>query len=124
MLDIANMSEEDKLFNFMSGLQPWAQAELRRQGIKVVQTAMAAADNLVNFKYNNPCPSTTFKKIPDGKGKGKETSPRRWKKFDGGKKDGGFKQSSTYVPKTGYYICQGPHVAYVFPCDNWYQIEL
>ena len=24
MLDIKNMSEEDKLFNFMSGLQPWA----------------------------------------------------------------------------------------------------
>ncbi|KAI9168920.1 hypothetical protein LWI28_003980 [Acer negundo] len=30
MLDIQNMSEEDKLFNFMSGLQKWAQAELRR----------------------------------------------------------------------------------------------
>ena len=30
MLDIKNMSEEDKLFNFMSGLQPWAQLELKR----------------------------------------------------------------------------------------------
>ena len=27
MLDIKNMSEEDKLFNFMSGLQGWAQTE-------------------------------------------------------------------------------------------------
>ncbi|RWR78879.1 hypothetical protein CKAN_00743200 [Cinnamomum micranthum f. kanehirae] len=34
MLDIKNMSEDDKLFNFMSGLQGWAQAELRRQGVK------------------------------------------------------------------------------------------
>ncbi|KAL6321338.1 hypothetical protein AAG906_016393 [Vitis piasezkii] len=33
MLDIKNMSEEDKLFNFMSGLQGWAQTELRRQGV-------------------------------------------------------------------------------------------
>ena len=30
ILDIKNMSEEDKLFNFMSGLQPWAQLELKR----------------------------------------------------------------------------------------------
>ncbi|KAH7546019.1 hypothetical protein FEM48_Zijuj01G0156400 [Ziziphus jujuba var. spinosa] len=30
MLDIKNMSEEDKLFNFMLGLQGWAQAGLRR----------------------------------------------------------------------------------------------
>ena len=31
MLDIRNMSDEDKLFNFISGLQGWAQTELRRQ---------------------------------------------------------------------------------------------
>ena len=30
MLDIKNMSEEGKLFNFMSGLQGWAQTKLRR----------------------------------------------------------------------------------------------
>lgn len=36
MLDISNMSEEDKLFNYMSGLQPWAQTELRRQVVKDV----------------------------------------------------------------------------------------
>jgi len=29
ILDIENISEEYRLFNFMSGLQPWAQAELR-----------------------------------------------------------------------------------------------
>ena len=34
MLDIRNMSDDDKLFNFMSGLQPWAHSELRRQGVK------------------------------------------------------------------------------------------
>ena len=30
MLDIKNMSEEDKSFNFFYGLQAWAQTELRR----------------------------------------------------------------------------------------------
>ncbi|KAL0346356.1 UNVERIFIED_CONTAM: hypothetical protein Scaly_1651600 [Sesamum calycinum] len=34
MLDIRDISEEDKLFNFLSGLQTWAQTELRRQGVK------------------------------------------------------------------------------------------
>lgn len=29
MLDIREMSEEDKLFNFMAGLQAWAQVELK-----------------------------------------------------------------------------------------------
>ena len=30
MLDIKIISDEDKLFNFMSGLQGWAQTKLRR----------------------------------------------------------------------------------------------
>ena len=34
MLNIRNMSKEDKLFNFVSGLQGWAQKELRRQGVR------------------------------------------------------------------------------------------
>jgi hypothetical protein len=50
ILDIENMSEEDRLFNFMSGLQPWAQAELRRQKVKDLSSAIAAADSLVDFK--------------------------------------------------------------------------
>ena len=50
MLDIKNMSEEDKLFNFVSGLQAWAQTELRRQGVKHLPAAMVAADCLVDYK--------------------------------------------------------------------------
>lgn len=48
ILDIRNMSEEDKLFNFMSGLQGWAQTELRRQGVQDLPTAMVAADCLID----------------------------------------------------------------------------
>ena len=50
MLDIKNMSEEDKLFNFVSGLQAWSQTELRRQGMKDLPAAMAATDCLVYYK--------------------------------------------------------------------------
>ncbi|KAL0303798.1 UNVERIFIED_CONTAM: hypothetical protein Sradi_6247900 [Sesamum radiatum] len=53
MLDVRDMSEEDKLFNFMAGLQPWAQTELRRQGVKDLPSAIAAADRLVDFKVVN-----------------------------------------------------------------------
>ena len=50
MLDSKNMSEEDKLFNFVSRLQAWAQTELRRQGVKDLPAVMAAADCLVDYK--------------------------------------------------------------------------
>ncbi|RVW59557.1 Retrovirus-related Pol polyprotein from transposon 297 [Vitis vinifera] len=44
MLDIKNMSEKDKFFNFMSGLQWWAQTELRRQGPKLEGGKKAKAE--------------------------------------------------------------------------------
>jgi hypothetical protein len=50
ILDIENMFEENRLFNFMSGIQPWAQAELRRQKVKDLSFAITAADSLVDFK--------------------------------------------------------------------------
>ena len=50
MLDIKNMSDEDKLFNFMSRLQGWAQTELRRQEVRDLPTVMVAADCLVDYK--------------------------------------------------------------------------
>ena len=34
ILDIQNMSDEDKLHNFISGMQGWAQNELRMQNVK------------------------------------------------------------------------------------------
>ncbi|GFS34431.1 hypothetical protein Acr_00g0034000 [Actinidia rufa] len=40
LLDIRDMSEEDKLFNFMVGLQNWAQLELRRLGLKDLSSAI------------------------------------------------------------------------------------
>lgn len=49
MLDVKDMSEQDKLFNFMSGLQNWAQAELNRQGVQTLPQAVAAAEKLVDF---------------------------------------------------------------------------
>lgn len=121
MLDIRNMSEEDKLFNFMSGLQPWAQAELRRQGVRDLPTAMTAADCLVDFKMVG---STTQdkKKSKEGKrDKGQSFKFKDKRKDKNQKKDkgGGFVKakadynnkgsSSGIKPNSGCFICNGPH---------------
>ena len=71
MLDIKNMSEEDKLFNFMSSLQPWAQFELKRQVVHDLLTVMSAANALVDYKYNKPSGDDEKCKYKD-KGKDKQ----------------------------------------------------
>ena len=50
MLNIRNISNEDKLFNFISGLQGWAHTELRRKRVWDLPAAMVAVDCLVDFK--------------------------------------------------------------------------
>ena len=67
MLDIKNMSKEDKLFNFMSGLQGWAQAELRRQGVHDLPTTMVAADCLVDYKMGGAISTMQRPKSKGGK---------------------------------------------------------
>ncbi|KAL0302198.1 UNVERIFIED_CONTAM: hypothetical protein Sangu_3113600 [Sesamum angustifolium] len=79
------MSEEDKLFNFLSGLQTWAQTELRCQGVKDLPSAIAAADQLVDFRVAN---SSNLEKKKKDYGKENEKSGNGWK-------DGKFKKRST-----------------------------
>ena len=67
MLDIKNMSEEDKLFNFMSGLQGWAQTELRRQGVRDLPAAMATTDYLVDYKMGGAISTTQRPRSEGGK---------------------------------------------------------
>ncbi|KAL0451740.1 UNVERIFIED_CONTAM: hypothetical protein Slati_1152100 [Sesamum latifolium] len=55
MLDMRDMFEEGKQFNLMVELQPWAQTELRKQGVKDLLMAVAAVNHLVDFRVvNNP----------------------------------------------------------------------
>ncbi|KAL5805033.1 hypothetical protein ACOSQ3_031833 [Xanthoceras sorbifolium] len=113
MLDIQNMSEEDKLFNFMYGLQTWAQAKLRRQGVKDVPSAMVAAEGLVGFRISSSSPSIDKKKFVDGK-KGKN---KDWKKRVDGKKKKesestiGKDQNQNKLKTHCYFICNSPHCA-------------
>ena len=68
MLDIQNMSEEEKLHNFISGMQAWAQNELRRQNVKDLPSAIAAADSLVDYRntrslFEEPSTSKPKKRV-------------------------------------------------------------
>ena len=99
------MSEEDKLFNFMSGLQPWAQMELRRQNVKDLPSAFAAADGLVDFKLNKDAGPSK------GKGKGLEKKSGKKKSGDKGKADGQSSGSKFLKGSQGCFLCNGPHRA-------------
>ena len=50
ILDIDNMSEEDKLFKFLSRLQPWVQMELWRQKVLDLSYVITNATESVDFK--------------------------------------------------------------------------
>ena len=115
LLDIRNMSEEDKMFNFLSGLQPWAQAELRRQAVEDLPSAIVAAEKLVDYKYA-ASPSSqgdASKKSNRGKNNGKASSSKGGQRDDGKKKEGtgssGSSQSSN-KRSVGCFACHGPHL--------------
>ncbi|BFG21104.1 hypothetical protein CerSpe_073780 [Prunus speciosa] len=49
MLDVSNMSEEDKLFNFLMNLYSWAQSKLRRQDVGDLNFDIATVDRLMDY---------------------------------------------------------------------------
>ena len=69
MLDIKNMSEEDKLFNFLSGLQSWAQTELRRRAVQDIPFALTTVEGLVDYKYTSSLGTNGDGKKGNKKGK-------------------------------------------------------
>ena len=96
MLNIKNMSEEEKLFNFMFGLQPWAQLELKTHAVYDLPAAMSVADALVDYKFNKPSGDDEKHKSKD-KGKDKQKKDGK-KNKDKHKKNWGNKskgESST-----------------------------
>ena len=118
ILDIKDMSEVDKLLNFMSELQGWAQTELRRQGVQYLPSAMATADCLSDYRVTSS--STPTQK---GKGHNKESNRKSYAKTSksGGKgwkkphdtqvkveEKGTFSQTTR---PSGCFICDGPHRA-------------
>ncbi|XP_070017491.1 uncharacterized protein [Nicotiana sylvestris] len=87
MLNVSNMTEEDKLHYFMSGLKGWAQLELRRQNVQSLSTAIAAADALADLNIGDDPAETSHSKAG-----GKKETAKEWKKSGKGQtaEDEGF----------------------------------
>ena len=64
MLDIRNNPDEDKLFNFILGLQEWAQSELRRQGVVTYRLRWLQQTSWWTIRWATPStPCTSPKQI-------------------------------------------------------------
>lgn len=50
MLNSRDMSETDKLFTFMEGLESWTRTELQRQKVTDLSTTMGAAECLGDYQ--------------------------------------------------------------------------
>ena len=114
ILDINNMSEEDKLHNFLYGLQKWAHNELRRQNIKDLSSAIAAADTLTNFHLGQDDAenSTVYSKSK------MKDNRKNWKKKhlmfedkvkEKEKQEVGLSKGKEKAKFDGCFICDGPY---------------
>ncbi|KAL3505960.1 hypothetical protein ACH5RR_031342 [Cinchona calisaya] len=112
LLDIRGMSEDDKLFNFMAGLQQWAQTELQRQGVQNLQQAITAADRLVDFQTIRTNDSgqgvnNVNKEPTNGNARQKMKKKAVVTETVSGKAPFNYEKSKF----GGCFICKGPHLA-------------
>lgn len=116
MLEIKDMSEEDRLYHFLKGLQPWAQSELRRQNVQHLAAAIAAADKLLDYR------ATTSKSQEAGDGQPERNSKKKTKsKAKTSEKQGEFKAKKSEVPKernVKCFVCGGNHYAKECPLKH------
>ena len=50
MLEIKYMSEENWLYHFLKGLQPWVQSVLHRQNVQYIVVAIAVSEKYLDYK--------------------------------------------------------------------------
>ncbi|KAL8125228.1 hypothetical protein AgCh_012780 [Apium graveolens] len=108
LLDIKNMSDEDKLFNFLAGLKPWAQVDLGRQAMRDFPNAIVAVDALVDYKQDGSHDTERGK----NSGKNHKVEDRN-KKNDKRNGNGDAKDNRKFqrVDDKGYFIYGGPYFA-------------
>jgi len=94
VLELPNMAERDKVFNFTIGLKPWRRNEVKRQMIRTLEEAFADVDRLVEH-YDE----TSNEK------KKKSNKPKEKKKDDASKSDDSSKMNKALK----CWICAGPH---------------
>ena len=64
MLDIKDMSEEDKLFYFLEGLKPWARTELQWQRVQDLATTQTATEHPIDYAIESTQPNKAQPSAP------------------------------------------------------------
>ena len=118
MLDIKDISKEDKLFYFFEGLKPWARTELQRQRVQDLATTQIATERLTDYATE----STQPKKAQPSALSNTSTSEKLWKL--GQSKSGGVDKKPTEFNSSlksvgsmnikstlSCWLCNGPHKA-------------
>ena len=54
MLDIRDMSEKDKVFDFVEGLKSWAKIKFYEQRVQDLSTTYATVERLFDLNINQP----------------------------------------------------------------------
>eukprot|EP00253_Pinus_taeda_P018057 PITA_18057 len=99
VLELLDMAEKDKVFNFIIGLKPWARNEVKRQKIRTLEEAFAAVDRLMDH-YDE---TSNERKKSD--------KPKEKKKKDTPKADNAPKEKKPLK----CWLCAGPHTVKNFP---------
>lgn len=105
MFEILDMADSDMLFHFIAGLQPWAQVELKCQGVQSLQATIIAVDALLDLRLpevQTTAPSMQHTFIKTKKRQGLKNQ----KKEPDSKQEKGTSEQKQIV----CFICQGPHL--------------
>ncbi|KAL4558684.1 hypothetical protein LXL04_036885 [Taraxacum kok-saghyz] len=105
MLELPDLQEKEKLFFFQDGLQSWAYNELKRRNVLTIDEAIAAAEDLIDFRRDTPTrrPSGGDRFIP-GPAAREGRPPARQPNFKGKMVDQGTRR------EIKCFFCDGPHL--------------
>ncbi|KAG9459162.1 hypothetical protein H6P81_003670 [Aristolochia fimbriata] len=115
MLQIPDMSDQDKLFSFLAGVRPWVENELRRREVKTLASTMSTTERLTEFERKTEGNSKSSNDEKDAKKQEKKKFEKKSKKkdsnqsnrFDEKKKKGD--KGKSFKP-INCFICDGEHM--------------
>ncbi|KAL4572158.1 hypothetical protein LXL04_018928 [Taraxacum kok-saghyz] len=110
MLELPDLREEDKLFYFQDGLQSWAYNELKRRNVLNIDEAIAAAEDLIDFRRETPTQELSGgeESTNEGKEDRARSSNPKGKAFE-------RRNSKDERGEIKCYLCDGPHLVRVCP---------
>ncbi|KAL4568597.1 hypothetical protein LXL04_024212 [Taraxacum kok-saghyz] len=110
MLELPDLREEDKLFYFQDGLQSWAYNELKRRNVLDIDEAIAAAEDLIDFRRETPTQESSGgeESTYEGKEDCARPSTPKGKAFE-------RRNSKDEREEIKCYLCDGPHLVRVCP---------